>query len=329
MIFWVWERTHPDAPSSSHHHTHTDSYPSTLPPITPFSNLRVDAPPSTGSQSDPNDPYHLRRFDTTARTNTDPLASQATSYQAGGGTASRLSVPTGSERGLRVEPPSPALGGQAPPTIAENEKDFELDEVDAEVSKKSQPTGVDSTRLSASVAGVSPSMVEFSDLESHESIKMGFDFDAVEEEDSPYPEVRASVSNVDDPEMPALTFRMWVIGLVMCTIGSGMNVFFNFRQPAPQFIPLVLVLVSYPIGKLAVYSLPMRTFRSRLSVPWPVRFGGQGWKGIEYSSSLNPGPWNIKEHVLVYIMANGVVGSPYALNAVVVTEVFYDIKHSF
>lgn len=41
--------------------------------------------------------------------------------------------------------------------------------------------------------------------------------------------------------------------------------------------------------------------------------------------SLNPGPWNIKEHVLVYIMANVAVGNPYAINAIVVSEVFYDI----
>ena len=68
----------------------------------------------------------------------------------------------------------------------------------------------------------------------------------------------------------------------------------------------------------------MRTFR-----PWPVRFDGQGWKGIEYSFSLNPGPWNIKEHVLVYIMANVAVGNPYVLNAIVVAEVFYDIRHGF
>jgi len=45
---------------------------------------------------------------------------------------------------------------------------------------------------------------------------MEFDFDAVNEEDSPFPEVRASVSNIDDQEMPAMTFRMWLIGLVLC-----------------------------------------------------------------------------------------------------------------
>ena len=68
----------------------------------------------------------------------------------------------------------------------------------------------------------------------------------------------------------------------------------------------------------------MRTFR-----PWPVRFDGQGWKGIEYSFSLNPGLWNIKEHVLAYIMTNVAVGNPYALNAIVVAEVSYDIRQGF
>jgi hypothetical protein len=49
---------------------------------------------------------------------------------------------------------------------------------------------------------------------------MAFDFDAIEEEDSPYPEVRASVSNIDDPEMPAMTFRMWFVGLTLLLLGT-------------------------------------------------------------------------------------------------------------
>ena len=49
---------------------------------------------------------------------------------------------------------------------------------------------------------------------------MEFDFEADEDEDSPYPEVRASVSNIDDPEMPAMTLRMWIIGLIL-TLASG------------------------------------------------------------------------------------------------------------
>jgi hypothetical protein len=66
-------------------------------------------------------------------------------------------------------------------------------------------------------------------------LRMEFDLEAVEEEDSPYPEVRASVSNIgkpllilspvtktlaDDPNIPAMTIRMWLIGLLLC-IFSG------------------------------------------------------------------------------------------------------------
>ena len=116
------------APSSRHHHTHTDSHPSPSPPTT---NPRVNIPPSMDSQSDPNGPYRLRRLDTAQ----DPPASQTT--QTSGGAASRLSVRTGSQCGLRIEPPPPHRAwGKRLPTIAENEEDFELDEVDAEVSKK-------------------------------------------------------------------------------------------------------------------------------------------------------------------------------------------------
>ena len=61
------------------------------------------------------------------------------------------------------------------------------------------------------------------------------------DEDSPYPEVRVSVSNIDDPSMPCMTVRMWVIGLTLCILGGAVNVFFHFRQPAPTVIPLVLL----------------------------------------------------------------------------------------
>ena len=88
------------------------------------------------SQSDPNG--HLE-------TAQDPPASQTT--RASGGVASRLSVRTGSQGGLCVELPSPSLR-QAPPTITDNKRDFELDEVDAEVSKKTRAMCIDSTELS-------------------------------------------------------------------------------------------------------------------------------------------------------------------------------------
>lgn len=50
-----------------------------------------------------------------------------------------------------------------------------------------------------------------------------------DEEDSPYAEVRASVSNLDDPEMPCLTFRSWFLGLFFSVVFGATNMFFNFR----------------------------------------------------------------------------------------------------
>ena len=61
---------------------------------------------------------------------------------------------------------------------------------------------------------------------------MSYDPDLLaEEEDSPYPEVRASVSNIDDPEMPCLTFRSWFVGIVFCTACGMANTFFQLRYP--------------------------------------------------------------------------------------------------
>ena len=92
-----------------------------------------------------------------------------------------------------------------------------------------------------------------------------------------------------------------------------MNVFFYFRQPAPSVSPLLLLIISYPVGKLFAFVLPIHTYRL------PRWLGG-------FEFSLNPGPWNIKEHVLVYIMANVAIGPPYAINVIVVTQLNYHIS---
>jgi hypothetical protein len=52
------------------------------------------------------------------------------------------------------------------------------------------------------------------------------------EDESPYPEVRAAVSNTDDMEMPADTLRAWTIGLFWAIFIPGLNQFFHFRYPS-------------------------------------------------------------------------------------------------
>jgi len=68
--------------------------------------------------------------------------------------------------------------------------------------------------------------------------------DFEDEEDSPYEEVRASVSNMDDPEMPVLTFRMWIIGIFLTVGSAAANTFFNFRNPQIYIVSLPVLYVE-------------------------------------------------------------------------------------
>ncbi|TEB27919.1 small oligopeptide transporter [Coprinellus micaceus] len=128
------------------------------------------------------------------------------------------------------------------------------------------------------------------------------------EDDSPYPEVRSAVACTDDPEMPASTLRAWVLGLLWAILIPGMNQFFYFRYPSVAIGGLVAQLLVFPVGRIWVRLMPsVRIF------------------GVE----LNPGPFTIKEHVLVTIMATVGAQSAYATDVVAVQKVFYHQQWSF
>ncbi|KAI0076152.1 OPT oligopeptide transporter [Panus rudis PR-1116 ss-1] len=128
------------------------------------------------------------------------------------------------------------------------------------------------------------------------------------EDDSPYPEVRSAVSNVDDPSMPVSTIRSWVIGLVWSMIIPGMNQFFYMRYPSVNVTSLVAQLLSFPVGLAWARYMPAVAI---------------------FGVSLNPGPFTIKEHVLITMMANVGATSAYAADIVAVQRIFYNQVYSF
>ncbi|CAO1624938.1 unnamed protein product [Sympodiomycopsis kandeliae] len=127
------------------------------------------------------------------------------------------------------------------------------------------------------------------------------------DEDSPYPEVRASVSNVDDTEMSANTLRMWILAFLLATFGSAVNQVLTLRYPAPILTALIVQVVAYPLGKLMAATLPITDFQL------PSWLGGSTW-------SLNPGMFNIKEHTAVVMMGNCAITPAYALNTVLIQD---------
>lgn len=136
---------------------------------------------------------------------------------------------------------------------------------------------------------------------------------------SPIEEVRAVVSNEDDPNQPVWTFRMWTLGIASVVLLSYLNTFFGYRSEPLTVTMISVQVATLPIGRFMASVLPTKRFR----IP--------GFGQREFS--LNPGPFNVKEHVLISIFANAGAafgnGSAYALSIVDIIRAFYHRKISF
>jgi hypothetical protein len=73
----------------------------------------------------------------------------------------------------------------------------------------------------------------------------------------------------------------------------GLNQLLFFRYPSVAVGPLVAQLLSFPVGQAWASIVPR----------WKV-----------FGISLNPGPFTIKEHVVITIMAGVSAGSAYAVS---------------
>ncbi|KAF9119589.1 hypothetical protein BGW39_000185 [Mortierella sp. 14UC] len=138
------------------------------------------------------------------------------------------------------------------------------------------------------------------------------DYDLQEEDDSPIEEVRVTIPNTDDPAMPCNTFRMWFLGLLFTAMVSFVNQFFYLRQTQISIGYSVVALVSLPLGHLMARFLPT------------TEMNFFGWK-----FSLNPGPFSIKEHILIGTMTAVNTSTAYAVDIVILQHLFYDDKQPF
>ncbi|CAL9104484.1 unnamed protein product, partial [Musa textilis] len=107
--------------------------------------------------------------------------------------------------------------------------------------------------------------------------------DQVEEENSPIEQVALTVPVEDDPTMPVLTFRMWVLGTASCVLLSFLNQFFWYRKEPLSITSISAQIAVVPLGHLMASTVTDHVF----------------FKGSRWEFTLNPGPFNIKEHVLI------------------------------
>ena len=126
-----------------------------------------------------------------------------------------------------------------------------------------------------------------------------------------------------------IRFHRWFIGLIFALIVPAFNTFILLRCVFLSFLALsshihlllqapfvtidvlVVQVAAFPFGKFLEWALP----KYRLTI-----FG--------CSMSLNPGPFNIKEHTLIAIMANISLGGTFATDIAGYMRIIYGVKWS-
>lgn len=142
-----------------------------------------------------------------------------------------------------------------------------------------------------------------------DSIERALEVDGAFSKDSPYETVRAAVSDTDGEEV-ANTVRAWILGFIFVTLASGINMFLSMRSPAITIPTVVILLLVYPVGCLWAKVMPTKKFQT-FGIDW----------------TLNAGPFNIKEHTTVVLMANVTAGYAYSTDALLALKAksLYDL----
>ncbi|KAJ0588836.1 putative oligopeptide transporter, OPT superfamily [Helianthus annuus] len=137
------------------------------------------------------------------------------------------------------------------------------------------------------------------------------DHDAADE--CPVKEVDLTVPKTDDPTVPVLTFRMWVLGITTCVVLSFVNQFYWYRTEPLSISSIAAQVATVPLGHLMARTITKRVF----------------FKGKWCEFTMNPGPFNMKEHVLITIFANSGAGSVYATHILSAVKLFYKKELAF
>jgi OPT family oligopeptide transporter len=170
------------------------------------------------------------------------------------------------------------------------------------------------------------------------------DSDVAEDEDppdnSPYAQVRASVSSTDNISLSINTPRMWALSILFSILGSSTNLFFALRYPSVAITPVIALLMVHPLGLLWDYLLKrpddppeeyVDGFRAENTTITP---GGTDtvphFVPLEDRSRLDrlrlwlaQGRWNEKEHSCVYVSSNVSFGFAFATDVIVEQTQFY------
>ncbi|SCZ90386.1 BZ3500_MvSof-1268-A1-R1_Chr1-3g01957 [Microbotryum saponariae] len=107
----------------------------------------------------------------------------------------------------------------------------------------------------------------------------------------------------DDPSLQVHTVRMWTIGLGLTCFGAALGQIFYFRPQTYGVSSLFLQIIAYIMGNAWHQVLPRAA-------------KGHFW------AALNPGPFNIKEHVCITVMSSTGSGGALAISTLAAERLY-------
>ena len=123
--------------------------------------------------------------------------------------------------------------------------------------------------------------------------------------------VRRVVSLHDDTTLPTITFRYFVLSLIFVIPGAFLQQMVCYRTTyAPYSIFFVQIGSNYA-GEWLAATLP----------PWEIKIPLTKW-----SFNLNPGPFSVKEHVLIVICAASGATYNLAYGPISIAELFFGYR---
>ncbi|KAJ5540678.1 Oligopeptide transporter [Penicillium frequentans] len=124
-------------------------------------------------------------------------------------------------------------------------------------------------------------------------------------------QVRQIINLTDDPTLPTITFRYFVLSALFVIPGAFLSQMSHFRTTSAPYSVFFVQIACHYVGHFLAKILPA----------WTVRLPGTRW-----SFNLNPGPWSIKEHVLVTVTAASGATYNLAYAPIVLAELWYGTR---
>ncbi|KAJ2918838.1 hypothetical protein MD484_g1624, partial [Candolleomyces efflorescens] len=119
------------------------------------------------------------------------------------------------------------------------------------------------------------------------------------------------ISLEDDPTLPAFTFRMWFLGVGLSCFGAVLGQIFTVFVSQ-----LFIQIIAYILGRVLEELVPGPGNEH----PKLKTADNKFWR------FMNPGPFNIKEHVAITIFASTAADSALAISIFAADDLFYNIQ---